>query len=347
MYNHRTESLVKRAIVESNIRRWFNRPNQRKRVPTKLLAEILKPERGMQIKLTKEERKHFLDLIKRMYATRKIILKYRKRYGRRPRKFYRKVFGFPPRKPQPLSIIWNASHIHFILERRDLISFWRRVKWGPGSGGYYSVGDRDIKVQELRGLISFGRKEEYSIETRDIIRHESVHSFEDFIKRRKPPLSKERFLFYKIKCELNATLKNFKSSKKIKKRRVNEWARRGLGIEVRDEINYYLSYEETLKRIKNTKIKIRKSKSKREKKQLKEKLGRLKERLELKKKRKRYYFSLYRKTANQVKKAVEVMPIYVLQRIIYETPFERLHKKIPETVNTYKKMRYEWYKKFI
>jgi hypothetical protein len=38
------------------------------------------------------------------------------------------------------------------------------------------------------------------------------------------------------------------------------------------------------------------------------------------------------------------MPTDVLQRIIYETPFERLQNKIPEAVKVYKKMIYEWYK---
>lgn len=345
MYNHRTESLVKRAIVESRIRRWFNRLKKGKKVPSKQLTEILNPERGIQLRLAKEERKHFVELIKRMYATRKIILKYRKKYGRKPRKFYKGVFGFPPRENQSINIIWNTSHIHFIFEKNDLISFWKRVRWGPGSGGYYSVGDRDIKIQELRGLISFGRREKHPIETRDIIRHESVHSFEDFVKGRKPPISKKRFLFYRIKCELNATLKNFKESEKGRKRKINEWARLGLGIEIRDEIKEYLSYDETLKRIKNTKIEIRKSKSKRERKQLSIKLRKLKERLELKNSKKRLYFSLYRKTANQIKRAIEVIPIYVLQRIVYETPFERLHKKIPDTVKAYKRIKYEWYKK--
>ena len=63
---------------------------------------------------------------------------------------------------------------------------------------------------------------------------------------------------------------------------INEWARLGLGIEVRDEIDDYLSYSSTLKRIRNTKAKIRKSKIKKEKKILRERLSKLKERLEMK-----------------------------------------------------------------
>ena len=342
----RTEALVRRAVVEARIRKWF-KGKHAKKAPSKLLGEILRPKKGIHVKLDRYERDHFIELIRRMYATRKIIEKYRRKYGRRPKLFYQKVFGFTPRPSQTLSIIWNTSHVHFIFDKNDLISFWKRVQWGPGSGGYYSVGDRDIKIKELRGLISFGRRECYSIETNDIIRHESVHSFEDFVKRRKPPYSRERYLFYKIKCELNASLKNFKEAKGIKKRRVNEWARIGLGLEVRDEVNSYLGFDETIKGIKNMKVKVRKAKSKKEKKKLNNNLDKLKRRLELKKIRRRHYFSLYRKTVNQVKKAVEVMPIFVLQRIVYETPFERLYKKIPETVTVYKRMKNDWYKKFM
>jgi hypothetical protein len=343
MHNHRTEKLVKKAIVESRIRKWFNRPTKKDLPPSKLLTKLIKTKKGLQLTLGREERAEFVDLIKRMNRTRKIILKYRKKYGRRPKIFYKKVFGFPTRDYQYLNVIWNTFHVHFIFDKNDLIAFWKRVQWGPGSGGYYSVGDRDIKVKELRGLISFGRRELDSMETRDIIRHESVHSFEDFVKRKSPPRDKKRFLFYRIKCELNASLKNFKKTKNRRKRRINEWARLGLGTEVRDDIDEYLSYSGTLKRIRNTKIKIRKSKSKREKKLLRKKLVNLKERLDKKKTKRRLYFSLYRRTTNQVKIALEIMPLYVLQRIIYETPFERLHKKIPEAVKVFKRIKYEWY----
>jgi hypothetical protein len=343
MYNHRTESLVKRAITEARIRRWFNKPRKKKLSPSKLLTMLIKPKKGIQITLNKKDRTEFVELIRKMYDTRRIILKYRKKYSRKPRLFYKKVFGFSPRKFQSLNIIWNTNHIHFNLEKNDLIAFWKKVHWGPGSGGYYSVGDRDIKIKDLRGLISFGRKEKHSIETRDIVRHESVHSFEDFVKGKKPPIGKKNFLFYRIKAELNASLNNFKYSKKLRKRKINEWARLGLGEEVKDEIEDYLSYSKTLKRIRNIKTKIRRTKSKKERRQLSKKLRKSKERLELKKRKKRMYFGLYRKTVNQIKVALEIMPNEVLQRIIYETPFERLHKKIPETVKVYRRMIYEWY----
>ncbi|MFH1473261.1 MAG: hypothetical protein ABIE55_00005 [Candidatus Aenigmatarchaeota archaeon] len=343
MYNHRTQSLVRRAIVEARIRRWFNKGRKVEPTPSILLTKIIKPKKGLQINLTREERIKFVNLIKRMYITRKIILKYRNVYGRRPKLFYKKVFGFPTRKSQSMNIIWNTSHIHFIFERNDLIAFWKKIRWGPGSGGYYSVGDRSIKIKDLRGLISFGRREYYSIETRDIVRHESVHSFEDFVKGRKPPIEKKRFLFYRIKCELNAYLKNFKESNKGRKRNVNESARLGLSVEVKEEVEEYLSYKETIKRISNIKTEMRRTKIKKEKMELRKKLNRLKDILDSKKRKRKIYLNLYRKTVREVKKALEIMPTDVLQRIIYETPFERLQKKIPETVRVYKRMKYEWY----
>ena len=98
------------------------------------------------------------------------------------------------------------------------------------------------------------------------------------------------------------------------------------------------------KRIRNVKSKIRKSKSKRERKELSKKLKKLKERFEQKKNKKKVYLNLYHKNLNQVKKALKVMPFEVLQRIIYETPYERLHKKIPEAIKVYGRMRYEWYR---
>jgi len=344
MYNQRTRALVKRAIIEARIRKWFNKPRKKQPSPSILLTKLVKPKKGLQLSLSREERIDFVRLIKKMYRTRKLIRKYREKYSRRPKLFYKKVFGFPPRKFQEVNVIWNTSHIHLIFDKNDLIAFWKKVKWGPGSGGYYSVGDRDIKIKDLRGLISFGRREYYSIETRDIVRHESIHSFEDFVKGKKPPFDKKRFLFYRIKCEMNASLKNFKESKKRRKRKINEWARLGLGVEIREEIEEYLSYNETVKRIRNVKSKIKKSKSKREKKRLRERLNKLKQRLELKKKKKSLFFSLYRKNINQVKKALVVMSTDVLQRIIYETPFERLYKKIPDSVKAFKRIRYEWYR---
>lgn len=344
MYNHRTWALVTRAITEARIRNWFKKPRKKNPSPSKLLTVLTKPKKGLHLNLTKEERIEFVELIKRMYKTKKMISKYRERYGRKPRLFYKKVFGFSPRKFQSMKVIWNKFHIHFVFDKNDLIAFWRKVKWGPGDGGYYPVGDRDIKIQELRGLISFGRKQNYSIETKDIIRHESVHAFEDLIKKRKPPVEKKSFMFYRIKSELNASLYNFKYSKKRKRRKINEWARLGLGLEVKEIIEDYLSYNETVKRIGNIKSKIRKSKSKRKRKELSKKLKRLKERLKQKKKKKRIYLSSYLKTVNQVKKILKIMPIEVLQRIIYETPYERLYKKVPETVRVYRRMKYEWYK---
>ena len=200
-----------------------------------------------------------------------------------------------------------------------------------------------MKIKDLRGLVSFGREENYNIETWDIVRHESVHAFEDFVKRKRPPSSKKAFMFYCIKSEMNAYLHNFRHSRKKKRRYINEWARLGLGIEVNETINDYISYTETTKRIRNLKMKLRRAKTKKSKKHLREKLNSLKERLESKKKTRRKYVSLYTKTVNQAKKAVQYMPIEVLQRIIYETPFERLHRKIPEAVKIYLKMKSKWY----
>jgi len=343
-YSHRTHSLVKRAITEARIRKWFKRPRKKNPSASRLLTMLVKPEYGINLYLNKEERKGFVKLIQEIYKTRKTILKYRKKYSRRPKIFYKKVFGFSPRKFQSIKIIWNTFNIHFIFNKNDLISFRRKLQCGPGSGCYFSIGDRDIKIQTLRGLVSFGIDEHYSIETKDLIRHESVHAFEDFVKKRKPPFGKKSMMFYRIKSEFNAYLPNFKYYKKKIRRRINEWARLGLGSEIKEIIEDYLSYNETVKRIRNMRSKIRKSKNKRKRKELSKKLKKLKGRLEEKKKKRRMYFSLYHKIVNQIKKALKIMPVEVLQRIIYETPYKRLYKKIPETVRVYRRMKYEWYK---
>jgi len=342
-YNSTTYSLVKRAVVEARIRKWFKGTRKKNPSPSKLLTKLLKPKKGIHVQLTRRERKSFIKLIHEMYIAKDIISKYRKKYSRKPKLFYKKVFGFPPRKFQKMKIIWNSLNIHFIFRKNDLIAFTRKVRWGPGIGGYYSVGDIDIKIKDLRGLVSFGKEEDYSIETMDIMRHESVHAFEDLIKKRRQPYGKKSLMFYGIKTELNACLHNFKYSKKRKRRKINKWARLGLGLQVKENIEDYLSYNETVKRIKNLKIKIKRTKNKRTKTRLRKRLNKLKERLEKKKERRKIYFSLYRKTTNQVKKALRIMPIEVLQRIVYETPYERLYKKIPESVRVYKKMLYEWY----
>jgi len=343
-YNFRTRLLVNRAITEARIRKWFKRSRKKNPSSSNLLSMLLRPKYGMHLHLTREERKEFVEMVCEMYKKRRIILKYRKKYGRRPKLFYKKVLGFSPRKSQSVKVIWNIFNIHFIFKKNDLIAFWRKIQWGPGSGGYYPLGDRDIKIQELRGLISFGREEHYSIETRDIIKHESVHAFEGSIKKRKSPLGKKALMFQKIKSELNAYLHNLKYSKKRKRRRINEWSRLGFGLEVKEFIEDYLRYNETVKRIRNVKSKIRKSKSKRERRELSRKLKKLKERFEQKKKKKRMYLSSYLKIVNQTKKALKIMPIKVLQRIIFETSYQKLHKKIPESVKIYRRMKYEWYK---
>lgn len=342
-YNPSTYSLVKRSIVEARIKRWFKTKRRKNPPPSKLLTKLLNPKKGIHIKLDIDERKKFVAMIRDIYTAKKILAKYRKIYSRRPRQFYKKVFGFPPRENQSVRIIWGPYIIHFVFKRNDMIAFWRKVEWGPGTGGFYCVGNTDLKIKDLRGLVSFGREEDYSIETRDIVRHESVHAFEDFIKRRRPPSSKKAFMFYNIKSEMNAYLHNFKHSKKRTKRRINEWARLGLGLEVNESINDYVSYTGTVKRIKNVKLKIRRSKTKKAKRDFREKLKRLKQRLEAKKKKRKKYTSLYIRTANQAKKALQFMPEEVLQRIIYETPFERLYKKIPEAVKVYQRMKNEWY----
>jgi hypothetical protein len=342
-YNPRTYSLVKRAIVEARIRKWFKRKRRKNPSPSKLLSMLLKPKKGIHIKLNRDERNEFVDLIRENYRTRKIISKYRKIYSRRPRTFYKRIFGFYPRETQAMRVVWGPFTIHFIFKRNDMIAFWRKVKWGPGSGGFYCVGNTDVKIKDLRGLVSFGREEKYPLETNDIIRHESVHAFEDFIKNKRPPSRKKSLMFFNIKSEMNAYLHNLKQTKKRKKREVNKWSRLGLGLEVKEEVNDYLSYDETLKRIQNVKTKIRKSKTKKAKRELKEKLSRLKQRLDAKRKKRRQYISLHIKTVNQARKALLFMPLEVLQTIIGETPYQRLHRKIPEAAKVYKKMKYEWY----
>lgn len=341
MKNHATYSLVKISIIEARIRKWFKRPRRKNPSPSKLLTKLLKPKKGIHLCVTIEERWKFVELIRKFYKTKKLVSKYREIYGRRPRLFYRKVFGFPPRDFQSVNIVWSTFNIHFIFNKNDLIAFQRKIQWGPGIGGHYPVGDRTIKIKDLRGLVSFGRREDYSIETLDVMRHESIHAFEDLIKGRKMPRSKKSIMNYVIKSEINASLHNFKYSKNRKRRKINRWARLGLGVQVRENIEDYLGYDETLKRIKN--LKIRRCKKKREKKKLKEKLKSLKERLETKKDKKRFYFSLYRKNTNQIKKALEIVPIDVLQTIIFETHYERLYKKIPEAVIVYRKIKNDWY----
>jgi len=341
--NYRTQRLVSRAILESRIKRWFKAKRKISPPPSRLLSKLQSPRNGIHVTLDIEERKEFIGLIREMYKTRSIVEKYREHYSRRPRLFYKNVFGFPPRESQPVFIIWGPFNIHFIFKKNDLIAFWRKVRWGPGSGGFYPVGDTDIKIKDLRGLISFGRLERHLKETNDIVRHESVHSFENFILKRRPPCGSKSLLFFNIKSELNGYLHNFRSAKKKREMKMNEWARIGFGLEAADLIDEYLGYEETKKRIRNLKSKIRKAKSKKSKASLYNKLIMLKIRLEQKKKKRKKYLSLHLKTVNQVKKALVFMPVGVLQRIICETNYERLHKKIPETVRVYMKMRYEWY----
>jgi len=342
-YNQRTYALVRRALVEARIRKWFKRKRKKNPSPSKLLSMLLKPRNGMHIKLALEERMEFVDLIREMYKIRKVISKYREKYGRRPRLFYKRVFGFPPRETQSVKVIWEPFNIHFIFKKNDLIAFWRKVHWGPGSGGFYPVGDTDIKIKDLRGLISFGREEKWLVETRDLVRHESIHAFEGRIKKASHSSEDKRYMFNSIKSELNAYLHNLKHSRRLRKRKINEWARGGLGEEAKDFIEEYLRYPETLKRIRKLKRMKRKAKTKKEKRLLNKKLENLKKRLEIKKRRKRMYMSYFIRTVNQIKKALEVMPLEAVHRIIYETPYERLCRKIPEAVKVYLKMRYEWY----
>ena len=342
-YNPSTYGLVRRAIVEARIRKWFKRKKKKDPSPSKLLTMLLRPKKGIHIKLDQYERMEFVGLVREMYKTRKIISKYREKYGRRPRIFYRKVFGFPPRKVQSVKVIWEPFNIHFIFKKNDLIAFWRKVQWGPGSAGFYPVGDTDIKIKDLRGLVSFGREEKWFVETRDLVRHESVHAFEGRIKKTSYPAEDKVFMFNSIKSELNAYLHNMRYSRRLRKRRINEWARGGLGEEAKDFIEDYLRYQETLKRIRKLKKMKRRAKTKKEKRILNTKLEKLKERLEQKRRKKRMYICYFVRTVNQIKKALEVMPIEMLHRIIYETPYERLCKKIPEAVKVYLKMKYEWY----
>jgi hypothetical protein len=341
--NSSTKSLVKRAVIEARILKWYKRPGRRDAPPSRLLTLLTKPKKGIQLQLTRGERKAFVGLIRRINKAGKIILKYRRQYGRRPRLFYEKVFGFPPRESQSVRVVWGVFNIHFVFKRNDLIWFWRRVKWGGGSGCYCSVGDRDVKIQDLRGLVSIGREEGYYVETMDTVRHESMHAFEDYVKGRKPPSGRKARMYYGIKSELNAYLNNFKHAGK-KRGVINVSSRRGMGAEVEEQIDSYLSYSETLKRIRNLKSGLRKARTKKEKRLLSGKLTGLKGRLGWKRRVKARHMGVYRRTVNQVKKALEVMPADVLRGVIYETPYERLHRKMPDAVKAYKRMRYEWYR---
>ena len=344
-YNNTSHSLVRRSLVESSIKRWFKRSRKKYLSASKLLTKLSRPKKGIHIDLTREERMMFVGLIQEIYRKEKIVSLYREKYGRRPKLFYKKVFGFRSRDYQPVNVVWNTFNIHFIFDKNDLIAFQRKIQWGPGVGGYYPVGDTAVKIKDLRGMVSFGRREEYSIETIDIIKHESIHAFENLIKRRKIPSSKKSVMHHMLKSEINASLHNFKYSKKKRRRQVNMWARRGLGVHVKESVEDYLGYDETVKRIRNLKLRIRKCKKKREKEQLRERLTSLKQRLERKKDKKRFYYSLYRKNVNQIKKALEAIPTSVLQTIIFETYYERLYKKIPEAVKEYNKIKNEWYRK--
>lgn len=334
---------MKRAVVEARILKWFRRPRRKNPLPSRLLTQLTRPKRGMHVSLTREERVRFTSLIRDMYGARNTVRKYRKQHSRRPRLFYEKVFGFRPRPQQPVKIIWSPFNVHFIFRKNDLMAFWRRVGWGPGSGGYYSVGDRDIKIKELRGLVSFGRESEWSIETREIIRHESVHAFEDYVKKRPQPWDDLAYMRYRIKSELNAYLHNFRDSRDMRWRIINENSRRGLAEEVREQAEDYLSYTATAKKIRALEKRRRRAKTKKERRELGERVKRLRKRLEKKRMRIRDEMSLYRKTVNQVKKALKAMPLEALQHVIYATPYTRLHVKIPEAVREYRRMRREWY----
>lgn len=328
--------LLKCALVEHRIYKYFKRREIKEKAPSKILTEILNSS-PIKLKLSREQRKRFISLISRILEARKIIEKYRKIYAKRPRIFYKKVFGFEPRKNQKMKIIWNPNFIHFIFEKNDLIAFWRKVGWGPGSGAHYEVGDRDIKIKELRGLISFGRNE-YSLETNDTILHESIHSFDNFVKGKKIPSSEKLRLYSMIKFELSACLHNFKDSESKERKKINEKCRKKLSLCVSDFVNEYLRLDATKENIQKVKRKIRKAKYKKEKKKLREKLEKLKKRLEMKKRKKKKIMKMYREIVKEVKKALKVMPIGVVRAIIFDVPFHRLSRKIPKLVRIYRGM---------
>ncbi|MBN2202874.1 MAG: hypothetical protein JW700_01670 [Candidatus Aenigmarchaeota archaeon] len=340
--NPRTQALVNRSLAEYRIRKHFKTKRKDKLSPTQLLLHLTIPKNGRKIKLKEKERFEFLNMIRRMARTQKTLEKYRNIYSKRPRIFYEKALGFAPRENQSVKVVWNPLSVHILFEKNDMMAFWRKVQWGPGSGGYYPLGDTDIKIKDLRGMVSLGRKEDFSIETWDTMRHESVHAFEGNIKKRNFPKNRKNYMFCRIKSELNAYLHNFRYTKDKKRKRVNKWARNGLAIEVREFIEEYLGFEDIEKSIKTTKSKIRASKNKREKKILRQSLEKLKKQLETKKAKKKHYFGMYRKISNQIKIALQIMPLEAVQRIIFETPFERLQKKLPESVTIYKKMLYLW-----
>jgi hypothetical protein len=342
-HNNSTHSLVKKSIVEARIKKWFRKRRKKDKPPSKLLSILLKPKKGIHIELAREERKYFVSLIRRIYTMKKIVSTHRSRYGRKPKEFYTKVFGFPPRDYQRLNVVWNGFNIHFVFDKNDLIAFQRKINWGPGVGGYYPVGDRNIKIKDLRGLVSFGIREDLSIETWDVMRHESIHAFESIIKRRKQPNEKRLIMNYVIKSEMTAYLHNFKRFTKKKRREINRHARQGLGLIVRESIEDYLGIGETKKRIENLKLRLRKYKTKRRKKELKKKLKSLKKRLEKKKETKTAHFTIYRKNTNQIKKALDAIPLDVLHNVIFHSRYDTLYKKIPETVKIYRKMKNQYY----
>jgi len=113
-------ALVRRAVIEARIIKWFNSHPEKVVAPSRLLSSLARPKRGIKLSLTRNERIEFTELIRRIQRARKTINFYREKYSRRPKFFYSKVFGFPPRKSQSVRIIWGTLNIHFVFSKNEI-----------------------------------------------------------------------------------------------------------------------------------------------------------------------------------------------------------------------------------
>ena len=334
MKEHYNNYLLKKAIIEHRIRKLLRTKNLNENSPSKLLSEII-GSNSIKIKLNREQRKKFIVLVSRALEARKTIEKYRKLYSGKPALLYTNVFGFSPKNKSKIKIKWNSHSIHFLFEKNELMSFWRKIGWGPGSGAYLSIGDTDVKIKELRGLVSFGRISNPA-ETRDIILHESAHLFDDYVKRKKFSYSKKLKLYYDIKSELGAYLHNLKDTDENEKKLVNKKSVKGIFEYGREYIDEFLGIESTKKRIKKLKKDLKKAKTKKIKKETKEKIQSLEKRLFMKTRKRKLLLGKLKSITKQVKSAVKTMPVDIVRSIVTDVPFERAGKKLCEMIDVYK-----------
>ena len=331
---HYNNYLLKKAIMEYRIHKYFKMKQLEANTPSKVLRMILESN-SIALKLSREQRTKFILLIKRMLEARRIIQKYRKIYSRKQVLFYSTVFGFSPEKGQKVKISWKPNSIHFIFEKKFLNKFWKKVGMGVAVGAYMCVGDRDIKIRELRGLITFG-KQSFPAENKDIVLHESVHLFDDFVKRKKQPSIKRLCLFYDIKSELSAYVHNFREAYSIEQKTVNKKSSQGLKLSVLSFLDDFFSIGKTANNIGRTKQKIKRAKSVKAKEELRQKLSRLNARLEAKNKKSRKVMKKCTRIVGKIKHALQVMPVDALRTIVLDVPFQHLDSKISELVCVYK-----------